>query len=682
MPALMEPPPFSAVEPVTEVLHGVPVTDPYRWLEDQESPRTRAWISEQTRYARSYLDSIPGRERIRERIRELLDVETYDSLHKVGSRYFFRKRTVGQEQFCICMREGFDGPDEVLIDPALRGTGPHTAVRSLRISPDGQLMLYEVKEGGERTGTFELLDIQNRAVLPDSLPRGYLRGFAFAPDNRAFYYVHEGTGENESTSRVVWEHTIGADPAEDQEVFVAGEGRNLRLHIIPGTEHVGLLVTRFESAVVTDFYLWRFGGTEPERIIWNAQYTLSPQLLDDGRIFSLTDRDAPNFKIVEIQRCQSSAPEFRDIIPSSDAGIQNWAVTEDRIFVSYVRNLQTEIEVFDFAGQQLAYVPVGRWGTTRLMGASEDGDQVFLERESFAKPSELCTCVPGNPDVKVWAKRKIPFDSQRVHHTQVWFPAKDGTKIPMFLVGLSEVLDAGSHPAIMTSYGGYGISMTPQFSILVAFLIERGCLFALPNIRGGSEFGAQWHESAKRRNRQVAFDDFLSAADWLIQSGRTEPQKLAIFGGSNSGLLVGAAMTQRPESFRAVLCLVPLLDMLRYHLFDDARMWSQEFGTADDRTDFPALFSYSPYHNVRSNQAYPATMMVSGDSDQNCNPMHARKMTAMLQAANVSHSPILLDYSERRGHSPVLPLSTRVEALTDRCAFFCDQLGLTDSRER
>jgi prolyl oligopeptidase len=191
MPALMEPPPFSPVEPVTEVLHGVPVTDPYRWLEDQESPRTRVWIAAQTRYARSYLDSIPGRDRIRERIRELLDVETYDSLQKVGSRYFFRKRVVGQEQFCIYMREGFNGPDEILIDPADRGTGPYTAVKPLRISPDGRLMLYEVKEGGERTGTFELLDIQNRKVLPDSLPRGYLRGFAFTPDSRAFYYVHE-----------------------------------------------------------------------------------------------------------------------------------------------------------------------------------------------------------------------------------------------------------------------------------------------------------------------------------------------------------------------------------------------------------------------------------------------------------------------------------------------------------
>ncbi|HEX5423151.1 MAG TPA: prolyl oligopeptidase family serine peptidase, partial [Candidatus Acidoferrales bacterium] len=231
-------------------------------------------------------------------------------------------------------------------------------------------------------------------------------------------------------------------------------------------------------------------------------------------------------------------------------------------------------------------------------------------------------------------------------------------------------------PAIMTSYGGYGVSMTPQFSVFVAFLMERGCLFALPNIRGGAELGKQWHEAAKRRNRQRAYDDFLAAAEWLIETRRTAPHKLAIFGGSNSGLLVGAALTQRPELFRAVVCMVPMLDMLRYHLFDNAQVWREEFGTADDPEDFAILARYSPYHQVQDKTAYPATMIVSGDADRNCNPLHARKMTARLQAANVSGRRIFLDYSEFRGHSPVLPLSQRIEALTDRMAFLCDQLGL------
>jgi prolyl oligopeptidase len=246
----------------------------------------------------------------------------------------------------------------------------------------------------------------------------------------------------------------------------------------------------------------------------------------------------------------------------------------------------------------------------------------------------------------------------------------------MFLVGRKEVLDRGTHPTIMTSYGGYGISMTPQFSVFAAFFMEKGCIFALPSIRGGSEFGTAWHEAAKRRKRQTAFDDFLSAAEWLIATGRTVSQRLAIFGGSNSGLLVGTAMTQRPDLFGAVLCMVPVLDMLRHHLFDSAHVWKQEFGTSDNLEDFRAQLGYSPYHNIRAGVEYPATMIVSGDADQNCNPLHARKMTARLQAASASDHPILLDYHPHRGHSPVLPLTQRIDALTDRLAFICHQLKL------
>jgi len=246
----------------------------------------------------------------------------------------------------------------------------------------------------------------------------------------------------------------------------------------------------------------------------------------------------------------------------------------------------------------------------------------------------------------------------------------------MYLVGRRDILDATGNPTILTSYGGYGVSMTPQFSVFVAFLIERGCLFALPSIRGGSEFGVAWHEAAKRRNRQTAYDDFLFAAQWLIETGRTAPRKLAIFGGSNSGLLVGAALTQRPDLFLAVVCMVPIMDMLRYHLFDNAHVWKDEFGSVDDPDDFAALAKYSPYHRVRDGVSYPATMIVSGDADRKCNPLHARKMTARLQAANVSELPIFLDYNKFRGHSPVLPLNERIEALTDRMAFLCNQLQL------
>ena len=673
----MESPPYSLVEVVTEVIHGVPVTDPYRWLEDQDSLRTREWLRAQTRYARSYLDFIPGRQRIHERIRELLDVETYDSLQKVGNRYFFRKRMAGQEQPSICVREGADGSDRVLIDPALRGTGPHTAIRPIRVSPDGRLLLYEVKEGGERTGTFELLEIETCRRLTDALPRGYLRGFAFAPDSRAFYYVHEASKARtcrDPHGRVAYKHVLGTSFMEDKKIFSA-KGDKLRLHLVPGPDHLGFLVLRFGDSTITDFYLWPLEHANgPTPVIRSAQYQFAPLLLKDGRILAFTDRDAPNFRIVEVR--QGLESEFVDLIPSSDSRIQNWTVCGNRILVSYLRRLETEIEVFDLSGNRIGEVPVSHGDTIRLLGSSEDCDEVYFEQESFTKPVQICSYRPDTHEVTVWAARRVPFDSENFIHMQVRFPARDGTLIPMFLVGRREVLEGGMHPAIMTSYGGYGIPMMPQFSVFVAFLIERGCLFALPNIRGGSEFGTEWHEAAKRRRRQVAFDDFIAAAEWLIQTGRSEPQKFAIFGGSNSGLLVGAALTQRPDLFRAAVCMVPMLDMLRYHLFDNAHVWKDEFGTAEDPEDFAALLSYSPYHNVRDGSSYPAVMIVSGDSDQNCNPLHARKMTARLQAANASDHPIFLDYSQYRGHSPVLPLSERIEALTDRMAFLCDQLQL------
>jgi prolyl oligopeptidase len=667
-------PPHSTLEPVTDVYHGVPVTDPYRWLEDQDSPRTRAWIAEQTRYARAYLDSIPGRARIRERIREFLAVETYDSLQKVGSRYFFRKRLPDQEQPCICMREGADGEDQLLIDPAERGTGKYTAVKPLRVSPDGRLLLYEVKEGGERTGAFELLEIETRKRLPDLLPRGYLRGFAFAPDGRSFYYVHEAVDAKRPFYRAAYHHFLGTPPSEDREIFFAGEDEKIRLSLVADKKRLGFFVYRFVEKMVTDIYLKPFEEEgPPARIFSEIDYFLSLCLMDE-KILAITDRGAPNRRIVEIRLCDNGEHDWINIVPESDTAINNWLVIGDRIFVSYMKQMTYKVFIFDFSGRKIGEMPVRNGETVRMIGG--DSDEPLFETESFTEPIGIFRYSTKSNEHTLWAKRSIPLGSANYTYSQIWYMSKDGTTIPMFLIGRREVLERGGNPTIMTSYGGYGLSMTPQFSIFVSFFVERGCLFAVPNIRGGSEFGTEWHNAAKRHNRQVAYDDFLCAAEWLIKTERTSPEKLAIFGSSNAGLLVGAALTQRPDLFCAVVCMVPMLDMLRYHLFDSAHIWRDEFGTVDDPDDFAALVKYSPYHQIREGVAYPATMIVSGDADQNCNPLHARKMTARLQAANVSEHPILLAYNKFRGHSPVLPLSERIEGLTDRIAFLCSQLQL------
>jgi prolyl oligopeptidase len=668
--------PVSSVEPVLEFLHGVPISDPYRWLEDQDSSETRAWIAAQTAYARSYLDAIPGRDRIREQIRGLLDRETYDSFVKGRTKYFFRKRLPGQEQPCIYFREGLGGEDRLLIDPAMRGTGSFTSVRPLRISHDESLLLYEVKQGGERTGVFELLDVASRRRLSDSLPHGFLRGFAFDSDNKGFFYVHEATNATRPSCRAVYHHAFGTAARNDREVFCAEEGKHVRLTIVPGREQLGFLVCRSVDETYTDFYTWSLTGNEPPlTVLRNAAFGFAPRF-SDGRLLAETSLGAPNHRIVEVLPRFGEAPLFIDLVPENDAAIRSWVVTNDRVFVSFAFGTKTKIRIFDVGGKPLGEIPCQEGQTLRLVGGEFEGDDVLLERESFTHPIEFDRYSTSTSLSSPWITGKALLDQSSFSTIEVSFTSTDGAQIPLSLVGRHDVLDGGAHPTIMTSYGGYGIPVTPQFSTFVAFFLTHGCLFALPNIRGGGEFGAKWHTAARRRNRQVAFNDFLAAAEWLVKTGKTDRTKLAIFGGSNSGLLVGTAMTQRPDLFCAVLCMVPILDMLRYHLFDNSVAWKREFGTADDADDFAALSRYSPYHAVRDAIPYPATMIVSGDADGTCNPLHARKMVARLQAASASARPVLLDYSQFRGHSPVLPLSMRIEALTDRISFLSHQLGL------
>lgn len=676
MPKLIEPLPHSEIELVTDVLHGIPVADPYRWLEDQNSPRTRAWIAEQTRYARSYLDNIPGRERIRERVGELLDVETYDSFVKSRNRYFFRKRLRGQEQPSIYFREGPEGEDQLLVDPTSRSSGPYTAVKPVRVSPAGSLLLYEVKHGGERAGGFEIVNVATRERLSDSLPHGYLRGFAFAPDGRSFYYSHETTSHENCFYRSVFHHVLGTDGRADREIFHAGEDEKLRLVLVSGPRTLGFLAYRFLESTTTDFYLWAMDASVAAvPILRGADYLFAPRLIP-GRVLALVDENAPNRRIVDLQARKNQNPRYFDVVPERDVPIHDWAVTANHIVVLYREGTDSRLAVFDHFGKRVGDVPMEVGSTVRIVATGTDDDELLLEQESFTRPIEILRCNAALGTLSRWVSRSVPLDSSDFDCAAPSFRSTDGTIISVSLAGRSGVLACGTHPAVMTCYGGFGASSTPQFSVLVAFLIERGCLFALPHIRGGSELGVEWHNVAKRRNRQVSFDDFLAASEWLIQSGRTCSSRLAILGGSNSGLLVGAALTQRPDLFRAVLCLAPILDMLRFHLFDGALVWKDEFGTADDALDFKTLLGYSPYHAVRYGTPYPATMIVSGDADQNCNPLHARKMTARLQAANSSKYPIFIDYSRFRGHSPVLPLRERAAALTDRIAFLCDQLQL------
>lgn len=676
MPELLRTPPLAHVEPVTEVIHGVKVVDPYRWLEDGDSPETRQWLEQQTAFAREYLDGIDGRDRIERRIRELLEVTTYDSLLVSGDRYVFRKRGATQEQPCICVRNDKDALDRVLIDPAERGAGEFWAVKPLAISPDGRILAYEVKEGGKRTSCVEFVDVETGERLPEVLPHGFLRGFAFASDSQSFYYSVEPEDQSVVCERKLYHHRLGTKLDDDKGVFSAGNTDNTRIGVISGPESQIILVQRVLEGIVTDCYL---RPDDPDAVakelLRGIDYTFNPQFMG-ARIFALTDLDAPNLRVVELQLNAEGKLLFHEIVPAGEGLIQQWAVVGEHLVLCYLERTSFILCIFDSSGKAVGQVPVPEHNTVQLIGGCGDNDDFLFQCESFFHSPSIHRYSISRKEQTTCFEASVALDCTHYGVRQVCYRSKDDTCIPMFLVGRHDVLERERNSVILTSYGGFRTSMTPQFSVFVAFLMDRGCVFALPNIRGGCEFGAMWHLAARRHHRQKAFDDFITAAEWLIDEEMAAPDKVAIFGGSNSGLLVGAALTQAPTLFRAVVCMAPLLDMVRYHLFDGAGKWIDEYGTAEDPNDFAALWNYSPYHRITDNTSYPAMMMVSGDSDQKCNPLHARKMVARLQAASNSPHPVILDYSKYRGHTPVLPLSVRIQALTDRMAFLCDQLEL------
>jgi prolyl oligopeptidase len=670
-------PPWTPVERVVENLHGVSVVDPYRWLEDQTSPRTRQWLEGQAAHTRAYFSRISGREKIRKRVTELLDVETVSEVRKVGGRYFFLKRAAGQEQPTILMREGEAAADVALVDPTEAGRGPSTAVGILGVSSDGKLLAYSVRHGGEDSCAVQFLDVNQRRVLSDYLPDGFCRGMAFLPDNSGFVYVHSPVGAARPHYRAVKRHSFGTDSSSDTEVFFAGEDPGMHLGMCGASD--GCFLAYFVSFSgdkrTTDIYVHDLAdGNTARKVVDRMSGLFAPVFVGDVLV-ALTDWEAPNGRIVAIELERSQPDAWREIVPEAETRIQDFAVVGRTIFVGYVENLSTKIKIFNFSGLQLGTLLGPCQGTARILPSQPNADVLFFRFTSFAHPPAIHHYDTQTREHGVWARNQVPPDPS-IEVEQVRYPAKDGMLVPMFLVARKGLRHIGPLPTFLTGYGGFGTSVTPQFTAYATFLIERGCLFAVANLRGGSEFGRPWHEAGKRHNRQTAIDDFLAAAQWLIGRGLADPARIAIGGGSNAGLLVTAALTQRPDLFRAVICLGPLLDMVRYHLFDHAAMWVDEYGSAENEGDLRNLLAYSPYHRVVDGVPYPGVMLISGDADTRCNPMHARKMAARLQAATSSSHPILLDYKSTWGHIPVQPLTSRIEALTDRLSFICHELEL------
>lgn len=670
--------PHTPEEAIVDSYDGAEIADPYRWLEDSQSGRTREWIKQQTAYTRLYFDALTGRNRIRTRVEQLLAVEVFDTPFKVGNRCFFLKRPANGEQSVIAMREGLDGDDLVLVNPA-RMTGANIAALSiLSISDDGRMLAYGIRQGGEDSQAVEILDVERRQVLPHRLGHGFHRGLVFSTNGKGFYYVHGDTGGTEFRSGRVYWHAFGTSSRDDEEIFRASDDPRVRVGLMGsfGGALLGYFVTHCYDTVRTTFYIHDVcSGTPPKLVVENLRQLFVPQFAHN-RIVALTDLSSPNRSIVEINPECPQQENWQVIVPETSLQIQDFAVLDDRILVTYIDNCASRIDAFEFSGQRQYTIAGPCAGTMELFPTLPGSDTVFYSFTSFTHPLVVFSCHVRSGVQKVWASRDVPFNSSCLEVQRMSYESKDGTLIPIWLVSQKGRVRREALPTLLTAYGGFGRSVTPQFTAHGTFLLEQGCLFAIANIRGGSEFGQEWHDAGRRHNKQTAIDDFLAGADWLVKQGYTDPSRLAIAGGSNAGLLVGAALTQRPDLFRAVICLGPLLDMLRYHLFDSAYRWVDEYGSADDHTDLSSLMAYSPYHHVAHGVAYPAVMLISGDADTRCNPLHARKMAARLQAATNSNLPVLLDYKPRWGHTAVQPLGVRIESLTDRLAFLCHELGV------
>ena len=679
MPPAVAAPPPTQVELVTETLHGVEITDPYRWLEDQNSPRTRAWLREQTAYTRAYFDVISDREQIRERVRELLAVkEVISEPWNIGDRYFFLKRQEDREQAVIMMRNGLFGEEAVLVDPALRATGTSTAVSIIAISHDARFLAYSVRQGGTDYSALEIVDLERNTVLPDQLPEGFCTGFVFVPDGTGFYYSHRAVRDPRPNYKAAFWHSFGSDQSQDREVFFAGEGANLFLGILDSPEANLLAYAVYSSGKqpATSLYLHSLeAGAVPKLLLRDIKGCFVP-FFAHGQLFAYTDFGAANFRIVGVDLDDPDPQHWRDIVPQSDRRIQQFTVAGDRIFVTRVDRFSTEIEAFGIKHGERKDVPFSPHGTIDLLNSTNRTESLFYCYTSIAQPPAVYRYSTRERQSCLWQDPNVPFDPSFIAIEETRYPSKDGTSIPLFLAARKDLLHSGPLPTFLTGYGGFGSCVTPRFTAFATFLIEQGLLLAVPALRGGSELGEKWHLHGKRENRQKSFDDFIAGAEWLISEGRSTRARIAIGGGSNAGLLVGAAITQRPDLFRAAICLGPLLDMTRYHLFDFAAGWAEEYGSPEDPQDFHSLLAYSPYHHVEDHSDYPAVLLISGDADTRCNPTHARKMAARLQAANISDHPILLDHKAAWGHTPVQPFSTKAEALTDRLAFVCHELGI------
>jgi prolyl oligopeptidase len=663
------------------MLHGEAIVDPYRWLENGDSPETREWTEQQNAFTEAYLSRFPGRSRIRARLEQLLAIGVLGTPTPARGRYFYLRRDGMQNHPVLYCREGAAGEDREVVNPNTLNPAGTTALDWYYPSEDGRLLAYGLSENGTEQSVLHVLDVAQGRLLADQISRTRAASLAWLPDGGGFYYTrypapgNVPTGE-ESYHRAIYFHRLGADPAADSLVYQPRE-KEFWPGVSLSPDGRWLLISVARTFDETDLYIRNLAVDGPlVAVAENLAASFDGQVAH-GRLFLRTNLDAPTYRLYAVRPEQPDRNRWQEIVPPrEEAVLENVTVAGSRLGLSYLERAASRLRLTDLEGRTVQDVELPALGSLFGVSGEWDGQELFYGFSSYTVPPSVYRLDLGTPTPVLWKRVDADIDPARFAVQQVHSPSRDGASISMFVVHRKGLPLNGNNPTYLTGYGGFNISMTPAFSRSLLLWLEHGGVLAIPNIRGGGEYGERWHQAGILGSKQNSFDDFIGAAEWLIQQGYTRPGRLAAAGGSNGGLLVGAVLTQRPELFRAVLVQVPLLDMLRYHHFLIARLWIPEYGSADDPAQFRWLRSYSPYHHVEDGRAYPAVLLATAEGDTRVDPMHARKMAARLQAATSADYPILLRLEARAGHGAGKPLSKVLDELTDSWTFVFSELDV------
>lgn len=668
--------------------HGTKVADPYRWLEDEGDAEVLTWVEAQNVYTRKHLDRYTEGAAIKSRLETLYSVVSTSSPSVVGDRYFFYRREGLQNHRVLYVREGSHrAAAKVVIDPNAFSADGTVALDWTSISPDGSLIAYGKSASGDEKSTLYVKNVVTGDHLKDTIPHTRYCGIAWRPDGKSFLYTRYPapgsvqTGD-ENYHRKVYDHKLGDDWEHDK--LVIGDLVTKEEMVNPSTNSTRqwVFLSRSVDWSKNDLYLAHNEGGDTFRpIAVGLDARVSADVVYD-KLFIRTDHRAPRYRIMTADPKNPKPESWKELIGQQAGVITSFRVMDEKIVLTLRENAHSRIVIHDLAGKLVDQVKLPTLGSVGTVSGEWDDTEFFFSFSSYAFPPAIYRYDLRTRELECIDRMSIDIDPTRYQTQQVWYTSKDGTQVPMFVVHEKGIKLDGKNPTLLYGYGGFNISMTPRFNRSLFVWLDRGGVYAVANLRGGGEFGSEWHRAGRRDQKQNVFDDFIAAGEALIQRGYTNPDRLAISGKSNGGLLVGACMVQRPDLFRAVICRVPLLDMLRYHRFAIARLWIPEYGSAESAEEFEWLLAYSPYQLVAPGTAYPATLFMTATSDSRVHPLHAWKMSAAVQAATTSDRPILLRTESKAGHGAGKPLSKKLEAETDRWVFVMGELGMLDSVPR